>query len=638
MKYKLAAMKKKLLLLGITSIISIALFSQVYQLPNGGFEIWDGNGSNDEPTNWNGFPSAACDLSFPASLGCGTATATRHEKSTDKRPGSLGTYSCKLFATSALGIIANGTITTGQIRIGSTTATSNQNYDITRTDNANFKQAINAKPDSIRFWAKFVCPSTTQTAKLSAVIHDNYAYRDPDGSDSNAESHCVAKATKFFNRGAQGWVYYSVPFDYNHPTSNISYILITFSTNSESGVGSTSDFLWVDDVELVYNTKLSDLKVNGITVQNFNPLVHDYYLDVDCGTSPIVSATTQSANAGLSVTQATGGSPALIVVTSGNSTDTYHVYFTYAHIEYISDEICLGEPYNENGFSLPVQTTAGLFNHQAIVYESATCDSITNLSLTVHEAYTNETVNVMICGDGEYNFNGNILTQAGYYETTLSSFYGCDSIVSLNLTVGSYYQTEIFASICEGEFYNENGFNTDIAGLNTMTYTAQNGCDSLVILDLIINPVFSTLLNDSTSVGIAYTLNGFDINAVETPGIFSFSLELSSIYGCDSIVYLSLLVNDIPEDTTTIPLPDGNFNFSIYPSPANEEFIIKADSEVTYEVSYIVYDLFGKRILVGNIFNEVTFIDISSFASGIYFVKIIYSDTKNIVLKLMVNK
>ncbi len=628
-------MKRKILLIGISLLINVALFSQVYQLPNGGFEIWDGTGANDEPTNWNGFPSAACDLSFPASLGCGTATATRHEKSTDKRPGSIGTYSCKLFATSALGIIANGTITTGQIRIGSTTASSNQNYDITRTGDANFKQNINAKPDSIRFWAKFVCPSTTQTAKLSAVIHDNYAYRDPDGSDSNAESHCVAKATKFFTRGNQGWVYYSVPFDYNHPASVEAYILITFSTNSESGVGSTSDVLYIDDVELVYNSKLSDLKVNGTTISGFSPSVHDYYIDAQCGTSSSVSATAQSTNATLSTTQATGSSPATIIVTSGNSSDTYHVYFSYSNYENISDEICFGEPYNEHGFSLPAQNLVGTFNHQIILYESTTCDSIVNLSLTVHQAYNTETIDIMICGDGEYNFHGDILTDPGYYETTLTSINGCDSVVSLNLTVGSFYQSEIFAAICEGGYYIENGFNTNIAGLDTLTYTAQNGCDSLVILDLTINTVFSTYINDSTFVGLEYTLNGFNIAANGTAGTYNYNIELSSSFGCDSTVFLTLLIKDIPEDTT--PISTGNFSFTIFPIPAVEELVIKSDSEVTYEVNYTIYDLFGKKTLAGKIISDETKIDISKLAAGIYFIKITFSQEKTSILKFLVN-
>jgi len=629
-------MKRVLLIqVALFLLINTSLFSQVYQLPNGGFETWDGTGSDDEPTNWNGFPSAACDLPFPASLGCGSATETRHAKSTDIRPGSTGSYSIKLFATSVLGTMANGTVTTGQIRIGSSTAASTENYNITRTGDAQFRQAIDAKPDSLVFWAKFVCPSTTQTAKLSAIIHDNYSYRDPDGSDANAESHAVAKATHYFTRGDQGWIRYSVPFDYSHPATDETYLLITFTTNSINGVGSTSDNLYVDDVELVYNTKLSDLKVNGISITEFSSSVYDYYVDAECESTVNVSAIAQSPNASVNIVQSSGGTPATVTITSGNSTDVYHVYFNFTHVETIEDAICQGESYNLHGFSLPVQNTAGTFSHQQTIYSSEACDSIVNLNLTVNPVYTDAPIDVMICGDGEYNFHGTLLSEEGYYETTLTSISGCDSTVSLNLTVGSFFQSEIFAAICDGEYYTENNFNTNIAGLDTITYLAQNGCDSLVILDLTINPVFETNIEDSTTVGIAYIGNGFTLDVIETVGTYNFELNLSSEYGCDSTIFLTLLVKDIPEDTT--PIPSGNFTLTIFPIPANEELTVKSDSQVTYEVNYTIYDLFGKKTMAGKIINDETVIDISSLAAGIYFMKIICKSKHYTVFKLLIN-
>ena len=103
----------------ILLILPLALNAQtpVYQLPNPGFENWDGNGSDDEPTNWNGFPSSNCTVS----IGCSTAQQTRHERSTDVRPGSTGSYSCKIYATVVnlifTSVTANGNITTGQPRV-----------------------------------------------------------------------------------------------------------------------------------------------------------------------------------------------------------------------------------------------------------------------------------------------------------------------------------------------------------------------------------------------------------------------------------------------------------------------------------------------------------------------------------------
>lgn len=626
-------MKKHVLLIILFLVATnYILFAQTYQLPNGGFEIWDGTDSDDEPTNWNSFPSAECTLF----VGCGTATATRHTKSTDNRPGSEGNYSCKIYSTSALGIIANGNISTGQIRIGSTTPTNfSQNYNITRSSDANYRQAINAKPDSIRFWAKFVCPSTTQNARMHAVIHDNYNYKDPEDGDANAGEHVVAHAVDNFTRGSQEWTLYSIPFDYNYPADEPSFILLTFTTNMVAGQGSTSDALFIDDVEFVYNTLLSDLKINGISINQFNPYTYIYNIEAECGENQTVTATTQSPNANMTITQSSGITPATITVTSGNKTSIYQIMFNYSFTTHMYAEICVGEMYNSNGFNISQQNIAGIHDFEITSYESEECDSIIRLHLTVHPSYIAETKEIMICENAEYNFYGMILTEPGIYDTIIPTLYGCDSVVTLNLSVGDYYRTYINASICEGDAYNENGFHLEHEGTDTIIYTALNDCDSLVILDLNVNPVYHTEITDSITEGSEYNEYGFDLPVFNELGIFSYTQNLFSIYGCDSTVFLQLFVNETPEDT--ILEPGGEFIFTIFPIPATEELVIKSDSEIVFSVDYIIYDLFGKKILTGKIINSETIIDLNSLAAGIYFIRIIYSNDKNSILKFLIN-
>ena len=51
-----------------------------------------------------------------------------------------------------------------------------------------------------------------------------------------------------------GWERKSVPFAYVGPSSNPEYILITFTTNKTPGGGSAGDEVFIDDVELIYNS------------------------------------------------------------------------------------------------------------------------------------------------------------------------------------------------------------------------------------------------------------------------------------------------------------------------------------------------------------------------------------------------
>ncbi len=592
----------------------------------------DGNGEDDEPTYWNGFPSADCNLF----IGCGIATATRHEKSSDTRPGSSGNYSCKLLATSALGIIANGTVTTGQIRIGSTSASSDDNYDITRQSDANFNQEIDAKPDSIKFWAKFVCPSSSQTAKLSAVIHDNYDYRDPDGSDSNAESHAVAKAAVFFTKGNQTWVQYSAPFDYNHPASSESYILITFSTNSESGQGSTDDVLFIDDVEFAYNTNITSISINGNSLSEYNPNTHTYNVELECGTIPIVTANAQSDNASIDIQQSTTENPtATATCEAGNQTNSYTINFTYSTEVTIYDETCQNEYYGLNDFNLSTseQSTSGVHNHTIIVHSDA-CDSTKNLVLTVNPTYAPDPIEQTICTSGSYEFYGQTLTIAGTYEENAPTINGCDSIVTLNLSVGEFFVTNIIAGICTGETYMENGFNQDFAGRDTMTYVAQNGCDSLVVLNLSINPDEFTEIFDTVEINTNYTYYNFSISAHSATGNYTYEQNLQSQYSCDSTVVLYLTV--VPEGEDNVEeIASDNLGFELYPNPATDEVILATDANLSSRIDYTIFDLFGKIITTGHILNAETRLDLEKYAAGIYFIQIVSLGNKSKSIKFM---
>ena len=307
---------------------------QVYQLPNPGFENWDNNyaSANNEPTNWNGFPSANCTLT----IGGGTATQTRHERSTDIRPGSTGSYSCKIFATTVNLIIstvtANGNLTTGQINIGSSTPTDGaNNYNFTKRSDANLSQPFHGKPDSISFWTKFSCPSTSQYARMNCILHDDYDMHDPY-TTTEQESHIVAIAVKEYQQTNGAWVEYRVPFDYNHASSDAQYILLTFTTNKIAGAGSSSDYVWIDDITMIYHAELSDLTSGGVTVPGFSANVLEYSIELENGAElPEVDYTTLSPNATATVTQPTAENPnATVVVTHGDQTRTYTIHYTFA--------------------------------------------------------------------------------------------------------------------------------------------------------------------------------------------------------------------------------------------------------------------------------------------------------------------
>jgi hypothetical protein len=149
-------------------------------------------------------------------------------------------------------VIANGNLTVGKINMGSAIPSDAGNYNSSITNDANFSEAITVDPDTLVFWAKFVPANGagTDSARVSAILHDAYDLRDP--IDGGSTSHVVATAIRNF-KTANGWMRIAVPFSYSGPASSTQYILLTFTTNKTPGGGSDNDQLFIDDVELIYN-------------------------------------------------------------------------------------------------------------------------------------------------------------------------------------------------------------------------------------------------------------------------------------------------------------------------------------------------------------------------------------------------
>lgn len=605
-------------------------YSQVYQFENPGFEQWDG-GNADEPTGWNSYPSANCTML----IGCSTAKTKRHERSTDTRPGSTGSYSCLIYAKSVLGVVANGALTSGQMQLVSLNTSSASNGNRTIQNNNDFNHRLNAKPDSIVFWAKVVNASDGSQACCHLYIHDNFNLQDPLGGneDSNFKSHIIGMVPSYnFTNNGSTWQRHSTPIRYDgdtcRSTNDPEYILITFSTNYLAMQGANNDKLYIDDIELIYNANLSSITVNGQNIPNFNQNTTEYYVDVECGATNYISATTASPRASYTTSLSSDGKTATITVNHGDKTKTYTVHYHPAVTTQIADHICKGDSYSQNGFTLPMQNNAGTFSFSNSYPLANGCDSVVELNLTVNPTY-NTNVDLTICSSATYDFHGQIVDQPGTYYTTLTSQYGCDSTITLNLAVDSYYQVNLSEHICEGDMSTTPGFEGRAdAGIDTLFLTATNSCDSLVVLVLEVGQIDNIQLFDSIEVDNEYSNYGFDIAAIHEAGEVTFTNTLTNADGCDSIVTLRLKV--LPKPVTPEPEPTPEVvTFDIFPNPTSTgQITIEANYDITKDIyEYQIFNEHGMLMDTGCINSKDTFVDVSKYNSGYYYLKVLVGDT-----------
>ncbi len=204
------------------------------------------------------------------------------------------------------------------------------------------------------------------------------------------------------------------------------------------------------------------------------------------------------------------------------------------YTENISETICEGESVFVGSSTY---TTSG--NYSDVLSTVNGCDSVVNLSLTVNPIYT-ENISETICEGESVIVGSSIYTTSGSYTDVLSTVNGCDSVVNLSLTVNPTYDIDVAETICQGEsvVIGTNTYTT--SGNYTNLLSSVNGCDSIVNLTLIVNPIYN--------VNISYTIcEGESIevgnNSYTTSG--TFANILSSVNGCDSVVNLNLTVNPI---------------------------------------------------------------------------------------------
>lgn len=266
-----------------------------YQIPNSGFEnfysaksrIMSGEVDIDEPLSWHSFATVGGPLATAANAFSSNAhTFIANET----RPGSTGKHSVLVVSSSALGIVANGTITTGRMNAGGFTAADPNNHaeiDTTKTDkdpNGDpYYAVMNGRPDSIVVWLKYKQGTVSEEhpyATVSAAITDGTYYQDPQDKQYN-NVLATAKNAQIESNGFE-WQRVAIPFTYVDNNVAGKTILVTISTNADPGQANANDTLYVDDAQLIYNASIAAATVKGVSVA-IEPGVNTYAVKVPQG-------------------------------------------------------------------------------------------------------------------------------------------------------------------------------------------------------------------------------------------------------------------------------------------------------------------------------------------------------------------
>ena len=209
-------------------------------------------------------------------------------------------------------------------------------------------------------------------------------------------------------------------------------------------------------------------------------------------------------------------------------------------------KVCTGETYLYEGIDLSIGQS------QSFTLSTPTgCDSV--VTITVGELQASQsTLNISICENETYNFNGNNLLPNTVNVFTIQNWQGCDSVITVNVGSRKTSQSTLNVQICKGESFDYFGTEIQIGETKTVILQNNEGCDSTVTVtvsgypelefDLFTRKSCSNTGSGSIRVDIEGTVmaSGYSINGgvFQTDSLFGnlapglYSIVIVDEYGC----------------------------------------------------------------------------------------------------------
>ena len=204
------------------------------------------------------------------------------------------------------------------------------------------------------------------------------------------------------------------------------------------------------------------------------------------------------------------------------------------------------------------------------------CSNIATKTVSVNPTY-NVPLTHSICQGESYNFYGQSLTTAGTYTHTLQTVNGCDSVLTLSLSVKALPTPTITGntSLCEGETTTltanggvsyawsnaatANSINVSQSGIYIVTATNAEGCSAPANVTVTVNPLPTITIGGNTTLcagnSTTLTASGADSYSWSTgDNTASVSISAFGIYtvtgtttaGCSGTANVTVLVSQLP--------------------------------------------------------------------------------------------
>ena len=205
-------------------------------------------------------------------------------------------------------------------------------------------------------------------------------------------------------------------------------------------------------------------------------------------------------------------------------------------------EICQGDSVMIGGV---YENTTGVYYDT--LQAANGCDSVLTVNLNVVNPFFVQLPTQSICDGDSIMIFGAWRSIAGTYYDSLSGRAGCDSVLAVDLMVNPVYAAMDYAFICQGDSVYAGGGWQTMQGIYFDTLQTMSGCDSIIVTDLNVGTGIVYTVNDSICQGDSIWAGGAWQNM---SGMYYDTMSTAS--GCDSIRITNLTV--LPSIMSTVPV------------------------------------------------------------------------------------
>lgn len=212
-------------------------------------------------------------------------------------------------------------------------------------------------------------------------------------------------------------------------------------------------------------------------------------------------------------------------------------------------------PFKVGGYSSSTNLPSGSFMDEFRLYNRAlTLAEIQSLLISG----TTSSFSITACGSYTVPSNGETYITSGIYMDTIPNVNGCDSIMTIDLTILSPSSNTISEVACDSYTSPSGSYNWMVSGTYTDTLTNAVGCDSIITVNLTVNQsTFDSIVEFACG---SYTAPDGSVHTTSD----TLDVIIPNAIGCDSLIHIDLTVSQPTTSTITemacnsYTAPDGS--------------------------------------------------------------------------------